>query len=67
MRKAPKVRTKRWRKVSLPIALIWTALAAAAAWQDFHPWRPVEIGLILTSLYLALVGIVQQFLYGQDG
>lgn len=61
------VRTKRWRALSLPIALVWTVLALVAAWQDFHPWRPVQIGLIVTSIYLALVGIVQQAIYGEDG
>ena len=54
------VRTERWRSLTLPIALIWTALAAAAAWQDFQPWRPVEIALIVTSIYLVLAGIAQQ-------
>ena len=57
------VRTKRWRGLSLPVALVWTLLALVAAWQDFHPWEPVQLGLIVTSLYLALVGIVQQAIY----
>jgi phosphatidylcholine synthase len=56
------VRTKRWRAVSLPIALIWTASAAWAAWVDFHPasWAGWVLGA--SSIYLVLVGIVQQII-----
>ncbi|QFU09714.1 Phosphatidylcholine synthase [Rhodobacteraceae bacterium THAF1] len=54
------VRTKRWRALTLPIALVWTILAIAAAWQDFAPWRPVELALIVTSIYLIFAGIAQQ-------
>lgn len=61
------VRTKRWRRVTLPVALAWTLMAGAAAWQDFEPWPALQIGLISTSLYLALAGIVQQAIHGPDG
>lgn len=54
------VRTDRWRIVSLPVALAWTFFAAWAAWVDFHPQSWAHWGLILTSVYLALAGIVQQ-------
>ncbi|NYS24252.1 CDP-alcohol phosphatidyltransferase family protein [Rhodobacteraceae bacterium 2376] len=54
------VRTERWRSLSLPVALVWTALAAWAAWADFAQPAAVTWGLIVTTLYLALVGIVQQ-------
>lgn len=54
------VRTERWRKVSLPIALAWTFFAGWAAWVDFHPQSWAHWGLIVTSVYLLFVGIAQQ-------
>ncbi|NBB98273.1 MAG: phosphatidylcholine synthase [Alphaproteobacteria bacterium] len=56
------VRTARWRAVSLPVALVWTALAGWAAWSGFAQPQAVTWGLIATSLYLMGVGIVQQML-----
>ncbi len=60
-------RTERWRWLTLPMAFLWTAMAGWAAWLDFEPFRTLEIGLIVTSLYLAFAGIAQQLLYGPDG
>lgn len=57
------VRTKRWRAITLPVALAWTAMAAAAAWQDFEPRLSLQIGLIVASIYLVLAGAVQQAIY----
>jgi phosphatidylcholine synthase len=54
------VRTERWRAVSLPMAFAWTGFAGWAAWVDFHPESWAHWGLVITSLYLLLVGIVQQ-------
>ena len=54
------VRTKRWRVISLPIALLWVFFAGWAALVDFHPNSWAHWGLILTSVYLVLAGIVQQ-------
>lgn len=54
------VRTERWRALSLPIALVWTALAGWAAWTNFDQPALVTAGLIVTSLYLVSVGITQQ-------
>ena len=54
------VRTARWRKVSLPMALAWTFFAGWAAWVDFHPESWAIWGLIVSTVYLLLVGIVQQ-------
>ena len=54
------VRTERWRALSLPVALIWTALAGWAAWTNFDQPAAVTAGLIVTSLYLVSVGIAQQ-------
>lgn len=55
-------RTKRWRVVSLPIALAWVFFAGWAAWVDFHPQSWAHWGLVATSLYLVLAGIVQQII-----
>lgn len=54
------VRTARWRPLTLPMALAWTFFAGWAAWVDFHPESWAHWGLVVTSLYLLLVGIVQQ-------
>ena len=57
------VRTRRWRWVTLPVALAWVALATAAAWADFAqaPW--ITLSLVATSVYLMTAGAVQQVLY----
>ncbi len=54
------VRTKRWRNVTLPVALIWLGSAAAAAWQGFYAGDLVQAALVGSSLYLLCVGLVQQ-------
>jgi len=54
------VRTRRWRGVTLPLALLWTALAGVAAWYDFDPGPVVIIGLSLCSAYLMVAGIAMQ-------
>lgn len=56
------VRTERWRAVSLPVALAWTGFAGWAAWVDFHPQSWAHWGLIVTSVYLILAGILQQII-----
>ena len=56
------VRTKRWRWLTLPMALAWTGFAAWAAWVDFHPQSWAHWGLIVTSIYLVLAGIAQQII-----
>ena len=53
-------RTRRWRALSLPMALGWTVFAGWAAWVDFHPESWAQWGLVVTSVYLVAVGIVQQ-------
>ena len=40
------VRTERWRSLSLPVALVWTALAGWAAWTGFAQPLAVTYGLI---------------------
>ncbi len=54
------VRTERWRRVTLPVALAWVAFAGRAAWVDFAEGDIAHWGLALTSLYLLLVGVAQQ-------
>ncbi len=56
------VRTDRWRAVTLPMALGWVFFAGWAAWVDFHPESWAKWGLVITSLYLTLAGIVQELL-----
>ncbi len=60
------VRTERWRSVTLPMALAWTFFAGWAAWVDFHPESWAHWGLVITSVYLMLAGVAQQFLYERE-
>ncbi len=55
-------RTKRWRVLSLPISLAWVLFAGWAAWVDFDPQSWAHWGLVATSIYLVLIGIVQQII-----
>lgn len=54
------VRTRRWRWLTLPMALVWTASIAWAAWIDFAPFPALTAVVTLTSIYLLLAGIAQQ-------
>ena len=56
------VRTRRWRVVSLPVALVWTTCAAWAAWVSFHPESWARVGLVASSIYLLGAGMLQQLL-----
>ncbi|RYH10061.1 phosphatidylcholine/phosphatidylserine synthase [Tropicimonas sp. IMCC6043] len=56
------VRTRRWRWLSLPVAMLWTVCAAWAAWVSFHPESLARFGLVATSAYLLFAGIAQQVL-----
>lgn len=60
-------RTKRWRAVSLPVALAWTIFAGFAAWASFAPTPLVFWGLMGTSVYLLFAGAAQQLLHGPEG
>ncbi|MBL6778368.1 MAG: CDP-alcohol phosphatidyltransferase family protein [Rhodobacteraceae bacterium] len=60
------VRTERWRRVSLPMALAWVFFAGWAAWVDFHPQSWAHWGLLITTLYLLFAGIMQQLIPARD-
>ena len=55
-------RTKRWRKLSLPISCAWVFFAAWAAYVDFAEGNWAHWGLVATSIYLCLAGIAQQII-----
>ncbi len=61
------VRTKRWRRISLPMIFIWTFFAGWAAWVDFHPESWAHWGLVISSVYLLGAGIVQQIVPEKKG
>ena len=60
------VRTERWRAVSLPIMFAWAGFATWLAWLNFDGPMIAQVGLAITSLYLLLVGIVQQLVPAQN-
>lgn len=55
------VRTDRWRRITLPVALVWVGISTWAAWVDFAklPHFPTYV-LVAASLYLLLAGIFQE-------
>ena len=57
------VRTKRWRNITLPMALGWCFFAGWAAWVDFDPQSWAHWGLVISSVYLLGAGVVQQLIY----
>ncbi len=60
------VRTERWRNVTLPIAILWTALAGHAAWVGFTEPAWMLWALALSSIYLISAGIIQQLIPAQN-
>jgi phosphatidylcholine synthase len=61
------VRTERWRVVSLPAIVAWTAFAGWAALEDFQPGSWAHWGVVATSVYLLFAGIVQQIIPPRRG
>jgi phosphatidylcholine synthase len=61
------VRTRRWRRMSLPVALVWTTLAGFAALNDLHMTGPARWLLLSTSGYLLLAGALQQVRGSREG
>ena len=56
------MRTRRWRAITLPVAVVWTLLAGWAAWSDFTLPVWAGLALLVASAHLAVVGAVQQAL-----
>lgn len=56
------VRTRRWRPLTLPLALVWLGLAGAATVADFAQGSLLTVSLVVTSLALLLAGPAQQVL-----
>jgi phosphatidylcholine synthase len=54
------VRTERWRQVSLPVTLVWVGLAGWSVWTSFDPPAFAKIGLLATSGWLLVAGILMQ-------
>ena len=53
-------RTTRWHSLNLSAAVLWLIFAGWSAGVDFKEGVLVQWGLIATSLYLCLAGIVQE-------
>ena len=56
------MRTERWRAISLPVTLIWTAFAGYAAWYNFDIEQWAVWGLLASSAYLMSAGALQQLI-----
>lgn len=56
------VRVERWRPLTLGVTLAWFLFAGAALAWELNPPLGVEIGLALSTAYLALVAAVQQLI-----
>lgn len=54
------VRTERWRRLNLPITLLWVLFAGWSAWVHFEPALICKIGLALTSIWVFGIGLVMQ-------
>jgi phosphatidylcholine synthase len=54
------MRTARWRPLNLTVTVLWVILAGWSIWDAFDPPGAVKVGLLATSLWLLLVGIVMQ-------
>lgn len=52
------MRTVRLRPVNLAVTLLWVALAGWSIWAAFEPPPAIKLGLLLSSLWLLLVGMV---------
>jgi phosphatidylcholine synthase len=54
------MRTRRLRWINLPVLLVWVVLAGWSVFMNFDPPIAVRLGLLASSLWLLLVGIVMQ-------
>ncbi len=60
-------RVRQWRTLTSMMALAWGGLAVAAVAMDLRPGGAVTGALAVASLYLALVGAVQQVVRWKTG
>ena len=51
------VRTVRWRPINLPVTIAWGVFAAWSVLAGFDPPRAVQLGLLVTSLWLLCIGL----------
>ncbi|MGB0411819.1 MAG: CDP-alcohol phosphatidyltransferase family protein [Pikeienuella sp.] len=56
------IRTELWRPVTLPMTVAWIVFAGWSAYTHFEQAPLFTYGLMATSLYLLLAGVVQQLL-----
>ncbi|WP_147125940.1 CDP-alcohol phosphatidyltransferase family protein [Shimia ponticola] len=56
------VRTKRWRAISLPVSILWTAVAGHAAWVNFEVGALAQTALLATTAYLLVAGALQDLI-----
>ncbi|MEJ1158252.1 CDP-alcohol phosphatidyltransferase family protein [Prosthecomicrobium sp. N25] len=56
------VRVERWRPLTLAVTLAWFVFAGIALAEQLDPPHSVRTGLLVTTIYLALVAGVQQLL-----
>ena len=61
------VRTRRWRPLSLPVAIVWTGLAAWAAASEFSLPTWATWALVITSVHLGGAGALQQIIEPRVG
>lgn len=54
------VRTARWRRLNLPVTLLWVVFAGWSAWLQFDPPFLCRLGLALTSAWIFGIGLVMQ-------
>ena len=56
------VRTARWRRVNLTVCILWVILAGWSVSSNFAPPGLVKSGLLVTSVWLIVVGMIMQYL-----
>ncbi len=54
------MRTRRWRTLSLSMAVIWIICAIWSSWVGFREPDFVKFALVISSLYLISAGAIQQ-------
>jgi phosphatidylcholine synthase len=60
------VRTVRWRRLNLTVTLGWVLFGGWSIWTGFAPPQFVKVGLLATSAWLLVVGMVMQVLFAPD-